>query len=320
MQASQLLLTTYKESPLEAKIISHKLMLRSGMIRKNASGIYSWLPLGFRVLEKVTQIVKDEMKKVQAQEILMPSIQPSNLWQETGRWDKYGDELLRIKDRHKRDFCFGPTHEEVITDIIRGELQSYKQLPRTVFQIQTKFRDEIRPRFGVIRAREFIMKDAYSFHMDKTSLNETYYKMHEAYNRIFTRMGLIFRSVSADTGNIGGNNSHEFHVLASSGEDEIIFSTESDYAVSSELAKRDNVKAGDKSPDGKGILSSKRGIEVGHIFLLGDKYSKAMNATVLDKDGKSVFLEMGCYGIGISRTVAAAIEQNNAPFKFAIMV
>ncbi|WP_414499712.1 proline--tRNA ligase [Zymobacter sp. IVIA_12111.31 C1] len=476
MRASQLHLATLKETPADAEVVSHQLMLRAGMIRKLASGLYTWLPLGLRTLRKVERIVREEMDRAGAQELLMPCIQPGELWQESGRWEQYGPELLRVKDRHHRDFCVGPTHEEVITDLVRRELNSYKQLPITFYQVQTKFRDEIRPRFGVMRGREFIMKDAYSFHLDQASLEATYQVMFDAYSRIFNRLGLNFRPVIADTGSIGGEASHEFHVLAQSGEDAIVFSTESDYAANMEKAEalaptteraaatqaltqvdtpdsrtidelvshhgvpitstvktlivqgaegglvallvrgdhelneikaahlpevadplvmasdeevrdaigagfgslgpigldmpiiadrsvavmsdfaaganvdgqhffginweRDlplpkvadirNVVEGDPSPDGKGSLSIARGIEVGHIFQLGDKYSKALNATVLNDQGQASVMTMGCYGIGISRVVAAAIEQNNdasgiiwpeaiAPFTVAIV-
>ena len=456
MRASQLLLATVKETPADAEIISHQLMLRAGMIRKLAAGLYTWLPLGLRVLRKVEAIVREEMNAAGAQEVLMPAVQPAELWQESGRWEQYGGELLRLQDRHQREFCFGPTHEEVITDLVRREIRSYKQLPANFYQIQTKFRDETRPRFGVMRAREFLMKDAYSFHLTDASLRETYEVMYKTYTRIFTRLGLQFRAVRADTGNIGGNASHEFHVLAESGEDAIAFSNESDYAANVELAEalaplgarpapsetmtmvetpgqhsiddvsaflripaarciktllvlgrdggvvalvlrgdhqlntvkaeklprvasplvfasaeqvrasaacnagslgpvglnvpiivdsaaaqladfvcgansdgkhltgvnwgRDlpepeiadirNVVEGDPSPDGKGTLAIKRGIEVGHIFQLGTKYSQAMNATCLDETGRAIVMTMGCYGIGVSRVVAAAIEQN----------
>ncbi|MDH3947855.1 MAG: proline--tRNA ligase [Gammaproteobacteria bacterium] len=457
MRTSNLLLATLKEVPTDAEVISHQLMLRAGMIRKLASGLYSWLPLGLRVLRKVENIVREEMERAGVQEVLMPAVQPAELWHESGRWEQYGPELLRLIDRHEREFCFGPTHEEVITDLIRREIRSYRQLPSNFYQIQTKFRDEIRPRFGVMRAREFLMKDAYSFHLDDTSLDETYHIMHDAYCRIFQRIGLDFRPVRADSGAIGGNLSHEFHVLAESGEDAIAFSSESDYAANVELAEavvpqakrpsssetmtmidtpdqhsieevsgflnigaaqclktllvkakddgviglvlrgdhelneikaekiaavaspltfaseaevkqvsgcepgslgpvglsipvyadhaalavadfvcganqdgkhltgvnwgRDlaeatvvdirNVQQGDPSPDGKGSLAIKRGIEVGHIFQLGRKYSEVMDATVLDENGKSVVMTMGCYGIGVSRVVAATIEQNH---------
>jgi prolyl-tRNA synthetase len=294
-----------------------------------AAGLYTWLPLGLRVLRKVENIVRDEMDKSGAQEILMPAVQPAELWQESGRWDQYGPELLRFKDRHDREFCYGPTHEEIITHLIRNEIRSYKQLPVNLYQIQTKFRDEIRPRFGIMRGREFLMKDSYSFHLKQTSLDETYELMYETYTNIFNRLGLKFRAVLADNGNIGGSRSHEFHVLAESGEDAIVYSTTGDYAANVEVFE-DGVKAGDPSPDGNGVLDIARGIEVGHIFQLGDKYAKAMGASVLDEDGKSTTLIMGCYGIGVSRLVAATIEQNHdkngiiwpeaiAPFSVALL-
>jgi len=479
MRTSKYLLSTLKETPNDAEIVSHQLMLRAGMIRKLASGLYTWLPTGLRVLRKVENIVREEMNNAGAVETLMPVVQPSELWQETGRWDKFGPELLRMSDRHNRPFVLGPTHEEVITDMVRNEVKSYKQLPLNLYQIQTKFRDEVRPRFGVMRSREFIMKDAYSFHLDKASLEATYQDMHTAYCNIFNRMGLGFRPVLADSGSIGGSGSQEFHVLAESGEDLIAFSTESDYAANIEKAEavipdetraaptlemtlvdtpnaktiaelveqfelpiektvktlyvktsdivdspiiallirgdhelnevkaenlpqiatpfelasedeireligagpgslgpvnldlpfivdrsvtvmsdfaaganiddkhyfginweRDvkysqvedlrNVVEGDPSPCGKGTLLLKRGIEVGHIFQLGTNYSESMKATVLGPDGKSTVMEMGCYGIGCTRVVAAAIEQNNdkygivwpdsiAPFEVAIV-
>ncbi len=477
MRTSQYLLSTLKETPADAVVISHQLMLRAGMIRRLASGLYTWLPLGLRVLRKAEAVVREEMNAAGALEVLMPAIQPAELWQESGRWEEYGPELLRLKDRHKREFCVGPTHEEVITDLARNELSSYRQLPINFYQIQTKFRDEIRPRFGLMRSREFIMKDAYSFHTDQASLQETYDRMHQAYCTIFTRLGLNFRPVEADTGSIGGTGSHEFHVLASSGEDDIAFSTVSNYAANIEKAEampreknradatedlrlvdtpdaktieelaqqfsiaiektiktlivrgakektlvalivrgdhtlneikaanhpavasplefasdaeiedacganpgslgpkdlgipciidrsvafisdfaaganqdgkhwfglnweRDlaipeiadlrNVLAGDPSPDGQGVLEIKRGIEVGHIFQLGTKYSESMNCTVMGENGKPATLTMGCYGIGVSRVVAAAIEQNHdergiiwpaalAPFDVAIV-
>ena len=460
MKTSKFHLFTTRETPAEAEIISHQLMLRCGMIRKLTSGIYTWSTLGLRVLRNVEAIVRDELNKAGYQEILMPAVQPAELWQETGRWEKFGAQLLKIKDRAGRDYCFGPTHEEVMTDFVRSEIRSYKQLPITFYQIQTKFRDEIRPRFGVMRSREFLMKDAYSFHIDHASLDKTYEEMYEVYTRIFTRMDLRFRSVEADSGAIGGNKSHEFHVLADSGEDQIAFSDQSDYASNVEMtptgkpetglaepseelrtvdtpgtqtiddlvngydvpvektiktlvvhaaegqpagfvallvrgdrtlnalkaAKLEQVASpllfandkeirdvigagpgslgpvglsipviadhevavlsdftagansdgkhyfginwgrdvqtpltadlrtaveGDASPDGKGTLQMARGIEVGHIFQLGTAYSESMNAVVLGEDGKSHVMPMGCYGIGISRIVAAAIEQNN---------
>lgn len=476
MKTSCFPLQTIKETPADAEVISHQLMLRAGMIRRLASGLYTWLPMGLKVLRKVEAIIREEMNAAGALELLMPAVQPAELWIESTRWEQYGPELLRMKDRHQREFCFGPTHEEVITDLARREMNSYKQLPVNYYQIQTKFRDEIRPRFGIMRAREFLMKDAYSFHMDAASLNETYRVMHQTYHRIFQRIGLNFRAVSADSGNIGGSTSHEFHVLAKSGEDAIAFASEGDYAANIEMAEaiaqpnirsqsskemqcvdtpgqhtiaevsqflkqppekclktllvkgaehdvvalvmrgdhelnilkaeklaliaapltfaeneeivehvgcqpgsigpvdmkvpvivdrsaakvsdfvcgankegqhyqfvnwaRDlpepqtadlrNVVEGDPSPDGKGVLNIARGIEVGHIFQLGKKYTQALNATVLDEAGQSVVMSMGCYGIGVSRVVAAAIEQNYdekgiiwplsiAPFSVAVL-
>ena len=457
MRLSRFHLNTSKETPADAEVVSHQLMLRAGMIRKLAAGLYTWSPLGLRVLRKVEAIVREEMDRAGAIEMLMPSIQPRELWEETGRWQKFGGQLLKIKDRKDGEFCYGPTHEEVITDFARNELRSYKQLPLNFYQIQTKFRDEIRPRFGVMRAREFLMKDAYSFHLGAESLRETYQAMYDAYSRIFTRLGLMFRAVNADTGAIGGSASHEFHVLADSGEDAIAFSDGSDYAANVEMAEalspgpraaaaeslrevetpwqrtceevakllgialertvksvavvgeqgfvlalvrgdhmvneiklskvpgladfrlateaeivehlgcepgfigpvkpakatvtiiadrsvaamadfvvganrkgfhlagvnwgRDlpepslvadlrNVVEGDPSPDGKGVLKIARGIEVGHVFQLGQKYAEALRATVLDAEGKAQVMHMGCYGIGVSRIVAAAIEQN----------
>ena len=474
MRTSQFPLNTVKETPADAEIISHQLMIRAGLIRKLAAGLYNWLPLGLKVLRRVENIVREEMDRAGALEVLMPSVQPAELWQDSGRWEVFGPELCRFKDRHQRDFCLGPTHEEIITDLVRNEIKSYKQIPVSYYQVQSKFRDEIRPRFGVMRAREFLMKDAYSFHMTHESLDETYQVMHAAYTRIFERLGLEFRAVLADTGAIGGSLSHEFHVLADSGEDAIAFSDSSDYAANVEMAQalplssgaeseaametvdtprqhsieevsgflgiaqnkiiktlmvqgedgvvalllrgdhelnpvkatkhplvayplqfateeeiraatgagpgsigpvglkipviadtsvlnlvnfvcganqdgqhlknvnfgRDlpapesfdlrMVIAGDQSPDGKGTLKIARGIEVGHIFQLGTKYSEAMQATVLNEEGKNQVLIMGCYGIGVSRVVAAAIEQNHdekgitwpealAPFQVALV-
>lgn len=457
MRASQFFIATQKEAPADAELISHKLMVRAGLIKKLGSGLYNWMPLGLRVLRKVENIVRDEMNKAGALELLMPAVQPKELWEETGRWAVFGPQMLKIQDRHERDFCFGPTHEEVITDIARKEINSYKQLPLNFYQIQTKFRDEIRPRFGVMRAREFLMKDAYSFHTSYDCLQNTYNDMHQAYSNVFTRLGLKFRAVKADSGAIGGDGSQEFHVLADSGEDALAYCEQSDYAANVELAEavtvttrqapaetmrevdtpkqtacedvakllgvgiertvkavafiaqekfylallrgdhmlnevkltklsgladfrlateeeiranlncppgfigpvnvgahvhiiadrtvaamsdficgankpkfhlagvnfaRDlpepslvadirNVVVGDASPDGKGTLSLCRGIEVGHIFQLRTKYAKAMNATYLDENGQSQMMEMGCYGIGVSRIVGAAIEQGN---------
>jgi prolyl-tRNA synthetase len=456
MRVSQFFLSTLKEAPSEAEVVSHKLMLRAGLIRRLTSGVYTWLPIGLRVLRKVEAVIREEMNRSGAVELLMPAVQPAELWQESGRWDQYGPELLRFKDRHQRDFCLGPTHEEVISDMVRREVKSYRQLPVNLYQIQTKFRDEIRPRFGVMRGREFIMKDAYSFHTDKANLDITYKAMYDCYSRIFARLGLKFRAVAADTGSIGGTGSHEFHVLADSGEDAIAYCPQSDYAANVELAEalpsegaapaahatlqkvhtpgvktinelcaflkvprertvktvvvdgaddrpvllllrgdhelnvikagkldavkrpvtfssaaaireafgadpgslgpvgfdgiviadravatmsdfvtganedghhytgvyvgRDfaqplfadirNVVPGDRSPDGLGTLEICRGIEVGHIFQLRIKYSSAMDLTYLDETGQSKLMEMGCYGIGVTRTVAAAIEQN----------
>ena len=475
MRISNLLLPTLRESPADAEVISHQLMIRAGMIRQLAAGIYTWLPLGLRVLRRVEAIVRAEMDRAGAQEVLMSGVLPAELWQESGRWDYYGPELLRLKDRHDRPFCLGPTHEEIITDLIRREIKSYKQLPANFYQIQTKFRDEVRPRFGIMRAREFLMKDAYSFHLERESLEDTYQQMYATYSRIFDRIGLSYRAVLADTGNIGGSKSHEFHVLADSGEDLIAFNASGSFAANVELvpapkpaaprpapaaalevvetpnqhsieqvsafmqaapaqivktlvvegedgglvalclrgdhdlnaikaqalpgvhsplrmAKADdiekaigcgpgslgpigleiplivdhgaaaladfvcgankegfhlrgvnwgrdlpeprvadirNVVAGDPAPDGDGTLDLKRGIEVGHIFQLGTKYSAAMKATVLDEKGSAVTMIMGCYGIGVSRIVAAAIEQNHdergivwppsiAPFQVAV--
>ncbi len=483
MRTSQLLLATLKETPADAEVISHQLMLRAGLIRQVAAGIYNWLPMGMRVLHKVQQIIRQEMDRVGAQEVLLPGVQPAELWRESGRWEQYGPELLRLQDRHSREFCLGPTHEEIITTLVKNEVRSYRQLPLNFYQIQTKFRDEIRPRFGVMRGREFIMKDAYSFHTDQASLQETYDVMYQTYCAIFDRLELRYRAVTADSGSIGGDTSHEFHVLADSGEDAIAFSTTSDYAANIDLAeavapqitrssssqnmtlvdtpnlrtianlveqfdipiektiktlvvkasaqhaklreqpivallvrgdhqlnalkaeKLDavarplkmaeeseiraaigagpgslgpvnlpiafiadhsvaamsdfaaganiedkhyfginwgsdvplgrvadirNVVEGDPSPDGKGALTIARGVEVGHIFQLGTKYSNAMGATVLNEAGKAVEMAMGCYGIGVTRVIAAAIEQNHddqgiiwpdsiAPFDIALV-
>jgi prolyl-tRNA synthetase len=310
MKYSRSGIATTKSIPKDAEVISHKLMLKSGMIKKLASGLYTWMPLGLRVLKKIENIIRDEMNEAGALEILMPAVQPSELWKESGRWDKYGPELLRIIDRHDREFCFGPTHEEIITDIARKDLKSYKQLPIIYYQIQTKFRDEIRPRFGVMRAREFLMKDAYSFHENEECLNDTYQKMFQAYKNCFDKIGFEYKVVNADNGQIGGNESHEFHVIADNGEDELIFSDSSDYAINAELFS-EPPKEGDKSPDGTGKVKIKRGIEVGHIFKLGESYSKSMDASISNKINKNTTMIMGCYGIGVSRIAAAAIEQSN---------
>ena len=312
---SKIFLPTLKDIPQDAEVISHQLMLRSGMIRRVTSGIYTWLPIGLKVLRKVENIVRQEMNASGAQEILMPMVQPKELWEETQRWDKMGPELLRIKDRHERDFCLGPTHEEVITDLIRNNIKSYKELPLNLYQIQTKFRDEVRPRYGVMRGREFLMKDSYSFNLNEESLSESYLLMKEAYKKILDRLGLKFKIVKADSGAIGGDASEEFHVLAENGEDTIAVSDSSDFAINTELLleEGDAIESlqGKPSPDGKGIIQIKKGIEVGHIFQLGKVYTDAMKASVLDHEGKAKNLFMGCYGIGVSRLVAAAIEQNN---------
>ena len=312
---SKIFLPTLKDSPQDAEIISHKLMLRSGMIRRVTSGIYTWLPLGLRVLRKVENIVREEMNASGAQEVLMPMVQPRELWEETNRWKKMGPELLRIQDRHERDFCLGPTHEEVITDLIRNNIKSYKELPLNLYQIQTKFRDEVRPRYGVMRGREFLMKDSYSFNLNEESLAESYLLMKETYKKIIDRIGLKFKIVKADSGAIGGDVSEEFHILAENGEDTIAVSDSSDFAINTELLLKEgedlNSLQGKPSPDGEGVIEIKKGIEIGHIFQLGRVYTDAMNANVLDQEGKARSLFMGCYGIGVSRLVAAAIEQNN---------
>ena len=324
MKLSNYPLRTLKDAPSDAELISHQLMLRSGLIKKLASGIFTWMPFGLKVLRKIEQTVRNEMDESGALEVLMPTIQPSELWQETERWDDYGNLLLQIHDRHDRLFCYGPTHEEVITDILRKSIKSYKQLPANFYQIQTKFRDEIRPRFGVMRAREFLMKDAYSFHLNQESLEEEYEKMSQTYESIFRKLELNFRKVKATSGEIGGSISHEFHVIAESGEDEIAFCDDENFAANVETLD------GKNAPNG-GELTYARGIEVGHIFQLGDKYSQSMKLEVLDSNGKNVNPYMGCYGIGISRIVAAAIEQNHddkgiiwpkaiSPFAISIIV
>ena len=316
MKASQLILGTQRENPSDAEIVSHKLMIRAGLIRQVSSGIYNWLPTGKKVLQKVENIIREEMDFAGAQEILMPMVQPATLWEDSGRIDQYGQELLVFLDRHENKFCLGPTHEEIITDLCKNLLTSYKQLPVTLYQIQTKFRDEIRPRFGVMRSREFIMKDAYSFDLDKESLGKSYLIMKEAYTKIFNKIGLDYRVVKADSGAIGGSESEEFHVLAESGEDLLAFSDKSEYAINAELLTelqegQDPFSLeGKPSPDGKGILKLKRGIEVGHIFKLGKKYSEVLNLRIPGED-HDIYPEMGCYGIGASRIVAAAIEQNH---------
>ena len=314
MYFSKLFVPTVKEDPSDAELISHKLMVRSGMIKKTAAGIYSWLPLGLKVLKKVEEIVRKNLNNFDAEEILMPMVQPAELWKESGRYGEYGKELLKFDDRSNRGFVLGPTHEEIICEIFRSHPKSYKDLPVNLYQIQTKFRDEIRPRFGVMRSREFLMKDAYSFDIDEKGLVKSYGKMKDAYISIFNEIGLDYRIVKADSGNIGGDVSEEFHILADSGEDLIAISNSSDFAANVEVLNYDKDPSeleGKKSPDGKGKLKIKRGIEVGHIFQLGQKYSQAMNVGVKDMNGNSIHPFMGCYGIGVSRIVAAAIEQNH---------
>ena len=312
---SKVFIPTLKDSPQDAEVISHQLMLRAGMIRKVSSGIYTWLPLGLKVLRKIENIVREEMDQSGAQEVLMPMVHPKELWEETKRWEKMGPELLRFKDRHDRDFCLGPTHEEVITDLIRNNVKSYKELPLNIYQIQTKFRDEIRPRYGVMRGREFLMKDSYSFNIDEASLQETYLLMRNTYKKILERIGLEYKIVKADSGAIGGDASEEFHVLAENGEDTIAISDASEFAINTELLlnKGEDISTleGKPSPDGNGVIEIKKGIEVGHIFQLGKIYTELMKVNVLNQEGKAVDLFMGCYGIGVSRLVAAAIEQNN---------
>ena len=335
MKASHLILGTQRENPADAEIISHQLMIRAGLVRQVSSGIYNWLPIGKKVLQKVENIIRKEMNIAGAQEILMPMVQPASLWEQSGRIDQYGQELLVFLDRHENKFCLGPTHEEIITDLCKNLLTSYKQLPVTLYQIQTKFRDEIRPRFGVMRSREFLMKDAYSFDLDKESLDQSYSVMKEAYIKIFDSLGLDYRIVKADSGAIGGSDSEEFHVLADSWEDLLAFSDKSEYAINAELltelqdGQDPYSLEGKPSPDGKGLLKLKKGIEVGHIFKLGRKYSEILNLRI-QGENNDIHPEMGCYGIGASRIVAAAIEQNHdekgiiwpktlAPFEVALV-
>ena len=310
MKASKYPLFTQKNEPSDAEIVSHKLMLKAGLVRQQSSGQYSFLPIGLRVLNKIEVIIREEMNAIGSAEILMPSIQPSELWQESGRWDDYGPELLRLKDRHDRQYCVGPTFEEVITDLIKKDLNSYKQLPINLYQISSKFRDEIRPRFGVMRSREFIMKDAYSFHLNNECLDRWYEIYKEAYNKIFVRLELEYTMVDADSGNIGGNKSNEFHVVASTGEDDLLVDKDG-VGINFEIAQ-DKYQTNDiqKIID-ENHLIHKKGIEVGHIFKLGDKYSQSMNLSVLDAENNNHFLQMGCYGIGVTRIIAAAIEQNH---------
>ena len=311
MRLSKYPLPTTKETPSDAEVISHQLLLRAGYIRKLGAGLYTWLPIGLRVLRKIENIVREEMNRAGALEVLMPSIQPADLWKESGRWDVMGEEMLRIKDRHQNDFCYGPTHEEVIVNTVKQDFRSYRQLPVNLYQIQTKFRDERRPRFGLMRGREFLMKDAYSFHMTEEDLVREYDNMRAAYIRIFTRIGVNFRVVKADSGNIGGARSEEFHILAQSGEDQLAVAEGGTYAANVEVKDAGALKEGDPSPDGVGTIKFYRGIEGGHIFQLGKKYSAAMKLTVLNEQQQPVTPEMGCYGIGVSRLVAATIEQSH---------
>ena len=312
MKASSYHYKTLKDAPSDTELVSHELMIRAGMIKPLASGIYSWLPLGLKVLKKIENIIREEMDKGGCLEIYMPMVQPKSLWDETGRSDEYGPELLGFKDRGDREFYLGPTHEEVVTDLARKEINSPKDLPLTFYQIQAKFRDEIRPRFGVMRAREFLMKDGYSFDLSENSMKQTYSKIKQIYIEIFNKLKLDYRIVNADSGSIGGSSSEEFHVLADSGEDLLAFSDESDFACNVELIEEDDVNKipGMNSPDGMGKLDVKKGIEVGHIFQLGNKYSKSMDLKVQDNN-EIKYLEMGCYGIGVSRIIAASIEQSH---------
>ena len=314
MYFSKLFVPTTRQDPSDAELISHKLMVRSGMIKKTAAGIYNWLPIGYRVLKKVENIVRKNLDNFGAQEILMPMVQPAELWKESLRFDQYGKELLKFKDRSERDFVLGPTHEEIICEIFRSYPISYKELPINLYQIQTKFRDEIRPRFGVMRCREFLMKDAYSFDIDEKGMEKSYENMKDAYISTFDDIGLDYRIVKADAGNIGGDVSEEFHIIADSGEDLLAISDASDFAANVEVLEYEKDPSeldGQPSPDGKGKLIIKRGIEVGHIFQLGQKYSEKMSVSIKDSSGRGINSFMGCYGIGVSRIVAAAIEQNH---------
>ena len=314
MYFSKLFVPTTRQDPSDAELISHKLMVRSGMIKKTAAGIYNWLPLGHKVLKKVENIVRKNLDNFGAQEILMPMVQPAELWKESLRFDQYGKELLKFKDRSDRDFVLGPTHEEIICEIFRSYPISYKELPINLYQIQTKFRDEIRPRFCVMRCREFLMKDAYSFDIDEKGMEKSYENMKDAYVSIFNDIGLDYRIVKADAGNIGGDVSEEFHIIADSGEDLLAISDSSDFAANVEVLEYEKDPSeldGEPSPDGKGKLMIKRGIEVGHIFQLGQKYSEKMSVSIKDSSGKGIDVFMGCYGVGVSRIVAAAIEQNH---------
>jgi prolyl-tRNA synthetase len=308
MYQSLLFVPTLRETPKEAEVISHQLLLRGGYIRQNAAGIYSYLPLAYRVITKISTVIRDELDRIGCSELLMPAMQPKDIWIESGRWDVYGKELVRLKDRHEREFCLGPTHEEVITTLVREYVNSYKKLPLALYQIQTKFRDEFRPRFGLMRGREFIMKDLYTFHSTEEDLDLWYEKVRVAYRNTLDRLNLHYRAVQADSGQIGGSSSEEFMVLCDIGEDTIAYSDSSSFATNVELA---NLKEGDPSPDGVGTIKLAKGIEAGHVFKLGTKYSEPMNAMFIDKDQVKKPIIMGCYGMGISRLLMAIIEQNN---------
>ncbi|QMS85454.1 proline--tRNA ligase [Candidatus Xianfuyuplasma coldseepsis] len=309
MKQSLLFVPTLKEAPKDAEVRSHKLMSRAGLVKQVAAGIYSYLPLGYRVIKKIENIIREELDKIGSSELLMPALQPRDLWEESGRWDKYGPELMRLTDRKDREFCLGPTHEEIITQVVRDYLNSYKKLPLALYQIQTKFRDEMRPRFGLMRGREFIMKDAYSFHETEAELDEWYKKFAQAYTTIFARCGLATRIVSSDVGQIGGNEADEFMVMSEVGEDTITYCMSCSYAANQEHS---GLEEGDKCPVCGGTIKTAKGIEVGNIFKLGTKYSESMNAKVINKDGQQVPVVMGCYGIGISRTLMASVEQHSS--------
>lgn len=308
MKQSRLFAPTMKEAPSDAVIISHQLLVRAGFIKQVAAGVYTYLPLGKRVLDKIERIVRQEHEAIECSELLMPALQPKELWDQSGRWDVYGAELMRLKDRHDRDFALGPTHEEVITTVVKDYLNSYKKLPLSVYQIQMKFRDEARPRFGLMRGREFVMKDAYSFHANEASLDEEYDRFVQAYHNIFSRCGLDFRMIEADNGQMGGSGSAEFMALAEVGEDTIVYSTEGDFASNIEVH---DLEVGTPTPVGNGTILHAKGIELGHVFKLGTKYSEAMGASFLDADQKQQWMMMGCYGIGISRIMMAVAEQKN---------
>lgn len=308
MKVSKYPLFTQKNDPSDAEVVSHRLMVRAGFIRQQSSGQYTLMPMGMRVLKKIESIVRNRMIEIGCSEVLMPAVQPSDLWIQSGRWDDYGPELLRLKDRHQRDYCLGPTFEEVITDLVKKDLNSYKQLPINLFQISSKFRDEIRPRFGLMRAREFIMKDAYSFHLDRSCLDDTYLEYKNAYKKIFDEICLDYTIVDADSGNIGGSESHEFHVLAKTGEDDLLID-ENGNGMNLEIAKDKYNNDDIATIKDKNNLTHKKGIEVGHIFKLGTKYSSSMGLSILDSKSNNQIIQMGCYGIGVSRIMSAAIEQ-----------